>query len=115
VIFAESRLCDMAGSGTRTDTQSLRIVPSRTWSSIRSPVGPYILYAPAAEDSVIHQGQPLDLRLPAGSLAHEEEDRADRIFDQLTFDLPYRLFALAESISADCRSISASTSELQPV
>jgi len=48
----------------------------------------------AVEDTVIHQGQPLDLRLPAGSLAHEEDDRADRIFDQLTFDLLYHLFAL---------------------
>ena len=40
------------------------------------------------------RGQPLDHRLPAGSLAHEEDDRADRIFDQLTFDLLYHLFAL---------------------
>jgi len=36
--------------------------------------------------------------LPAGSLLHEEDDRADRIFDQLTFDLPYHLFALQSPV-----------------
>src|SRR5215471_13215496 len=55
----------------------LRIVPSRTWSAIRSPVEPYILHAPAVEDTVIHEDQPLEPGLPAGSLAHEEDDRAD--------------------------------------
>jgi hypothetical protein len=60
------------------------------------------------------RGQPLDLRLPAGSLAHEEDDRADRIFDQGSICHTICL-RFAGSISADRRSISASTSELQPV
>ena len=112
-MFAESRLCDIAGSGTRTDNQkpSDCLVEDMVLNQF---TGRAILHAPAVEDTVIHQGQPLDLRLPAGSLAHEEDDRADRIFDQGSICHTICL-RFAGSISADRRSISASTSELQPV
>src|SRR5215831_224261 len=59
-----------------------------------SPVEPHILHPPAVENAVVHQRQPLDLRLPASTLAHEEDDRADRVFDQFALDLPHQLLAL---------------------
>ena len=57
-------------------------------------VEPDILHAPAVENAVLHQSQPLDLGLPAGALPHKEDDRAHRVLDQLALDLPHQLLAL---------------------
>src|SRR6202040_2301707 len=62
--------------------------------SLESLVEPDVLHTPIIKDAVLHQGQTLDLRLPAGALSHEEDDRAHRILDQLALDLPDQLLAL---------------------
>src|SRR4029077_18949197 len=66
---------------------------ARGWAR-PSPVEPDVLHAPAVEDAVVHQGQPLDFGLPTGALAHEEDDRAYGVIDQPALDLPDELLAL---------------------
>src|SRR5438552_7660883 len=57
-------------------------------------VEPDVLHAPAVEDAVDHDRQPLHMRLPAGRAAVVKDDRPGAVFRQLPLDLPYQLLAL---------------------
>src|SRR6266567_4239159 len=56
-------------------------------------VQPQILEAPAIVDAVRHNGQALELRLPAIRHARIEQDRSGVVLHQLPFDLPHQPFA----------------------
>src|SRR5215831_4008088 len=56
-------------------------------------IEPDLLHAPAVEHAVVHQGEPLDLGPPAGRLAHEEDNRPNRILGQFALNLPNQLLA----------------------
>src|SRR6266404_8608115 len=53
-------------------------------------VDPEVLEARAVVDAVDHQGHALDPRLPAGCLTGLEDDRADIVLGQSSFDLPHQ-------------------------
>ena len=76
-------------------------------------VEPDILHAPAVEEAVDHDRQPLDLRLPAGREAVVEEDRPSAILLQFLVDVPHQMAALFLVGSIDCWSNSLSISGLQ--
>jgi hypothetical protein len=57
-------------------------------------VEPDILHAPPIEDTVGHQGQAFNIRLPARPVAAIENDRSRIILRQLPFDLSYQLLPL---------------------
>src|SRR6516164_7147902 len=61
--------------------------------SARLFVEPDVLHAPAVEDAVDHDGQPLDVGLPAGSLAGIKDDGPGADLGQLAFDRPQQLLA----------------------
>src|SRR6266550_9488024 len=64
-----------------------RAAPLRT----RLIADPEVLEARAVVDAVDHQGHALDPRLPAGGLTGIEDDRADIVLGQFSFDLPHQL------------------------
>src|SRR5437899_5577432 len=57
-------------------------------------VEPDVFHAPAVEDAVDHDRQPLDMRLPAARAAVVKDDRPGAVFRQFALDLPYQLLAL---------------------
>src|SRR6516225_1400300 len=69
------------------------VIHSR-WPAAYLFVEPDVLPAVAVEDAVDHQCQPLYRRLPAGSAAAVENDRAGAVLRQLTLDQPHQLLAL---------------------
>src|SRR6266446_1315982 len=64
-----------------------------SFSSGRLFVEPDVFHAPAVVDAVDHQGQSLDIRLPAGRAAAVKDDRPGDIFRQLALNLPQHFFA----------------------
>src|SRR6266853_5900325 len=70
--------------------------PSVSNADAREPlfVEPDVFHAPAVEDAVDHDRQPLHMRLPAGRAAVVKDDRPGAVFRQLPLDLPYQLLAL---------------------
>src|SRR6266404_1172846 len=56
-------------------------------------IEPDVFHAPAVEDAVDHDGQSLDVGLPAGSLAGIKYDGAGAVIGQLAFDRPQQLLA----------------------
>src|SRR5262249_30772755 len=57
-------------------------------------VEPDVFHAPAVEDAVDHEGQPLNVRLPTRPAAAVEDDRSSIVLRQLAFDLPNQLLAV---------------------
>ena len=77
-------------------------------------VEPDILEAPLIVDAVHLRHQPLELRPTAVRGFGVEQDRPGIVLDQLLLDLPDELLALSRCrLSADCWSISLSSSGLQ--
>src|SRR6266436_7394077 len=72
-----------------------RSIARRCWLALRQQllVEPQVLEARAVVDAVDHQGQTLDLRLPAGRLTGIEDDRANIVLGQPFFDLPHHFLA----------------------
>ena len=76
-------------------------------------VQPHVLVTIAVIGAVHHDGDALDIGLPAGALAGVEDDRTGDVLLQLLVDLPDQLLALLTSVSCDCSSNSFSMSLLQ--
>ena len=53
-----------------------------------------VFHAPAVEEAVDQQRQPLYMRPPAGSATIVEDDRPGDVFGQFSLDLPHQLLAL---------------------
>src|SRR5215469_876655 len=75
----------------KRDTDIYRLIdqmPGLPGCGAWSPAEPDVFHAPAVEEAVDHDRQPLDLRLAAGREAVVVEDRAGAVFLQLAVDVP---------------------------
>src|SRR5271165_1170136 len=73
-----------------TSARNLRVIrPFRSCSGLF--VEPDVFHAPAVKDAVDHDRQPLDIGLPAGSLAGIKDDGPSADLGQFTFDRPQQL------------------------
>src|SRR5215469_6810209 len=72
----------------------VRVAEAKPQDSKILPVDPDVFHAPTVEDTIDHQGQPFNVRLPTRPVAVVENDRSSIVLGQLPFDLPHQLLSL---------------------
>jgi hypothetical protein len=99
--FRKETIAGMRRNGRDAPTAAIRqAVGNQPNSALSSPsvkscsilfVEPDVFEAPAVEQAVYHDCEPLNLRLPARCKTAIKDDRLDIVLGQFPFDVPYQL------------------------